>query len=130
MKELSKEDKERIEKEAISTQPTKTFIESIYRTMFERGAKYEHPIAFQQGETKGFNESLDVIKKHVARIQKLESEITDLKLELESEVNLKERGFNEGIEAAKNRLKLMEDNQGDIYSNLEYVLDELEKLKK
>lgn len=91
MKELSKEDKERIEKEAISTQPTKTFIESIYRTMFERGAKYEHPIAFQQGETKG---------------------------------------FNEGIEAAKNRLKPMKDLHGDIYSNLEYILDELEKLKK
>lgn len=52
MKELSKEDQERIEKAAID-------YGTAYPGAFEAGAKYEHPIAKKEG----FNEALEEVKK-------------------------------------------------------------------
>lgn len=69
MKELSKEDQERIEKAAKSNALKLTDPEYVeggsIKICFMQGAEYEHPIAFEKGKIEGFNEGIEAVIKHI-----------------------------------------------------------------
>jgi hypothetical protein len=74
MKDLSKEDQERIEKAAIDHG-------TAYPGAFEAGAKYEHSIAYNKGLEDGagysnkesFNEAIEEVTKHHTNMRNLMS---------------------------------------------------------
>jgi uncharacterized protein (DUF2164 family) len=86
MKDLSKEDQERIEKAAIDHG-------TAYSGAFEAGAKYEHPIAYNQGLEDGagyfnneaYNQAIEDARKLVWQSRfKASASIAELVEELEN----------------------------------------------
>ena len=73
------------------------------------------------------NDYEKIIAKHVARIIKLESENSELKTELDAEIQISKKGFSEGIEAAKELLWKERFSSKHCVASL---VEELDKLKK
>lgn len=69
-----------------------------------------------------------IIAKHVSRIQKLEAENSELKSEIDNEVLLKNKQFNEGIEAALKALLTLDIASGTVHDSDVYI--KIEKLKR
>lgn len=154
MKELSKEDQERIHKEAVvhSISAIKN-VDGIMGEMlarievisFRTGAEYEHPIAFEKGKIEGFNEGSASRQKEIDELkeslkQEKESHNSTYILMLSGESRGVEKGkiegFNEGIEAVKMLFNPMFQIHPDsrniimIIESLKKAFEEIDKLKK
>lgn len=73
MKELSKEDKERIEDESQTFSrmlPNGCINSDIIIAAFKDGAGYEHLIAFKKGKIEGFNEGIEAAKTTIIKTVK------------------------------------------------------------